>query len=266
MIKIVKIESFPEMEKVLLNIEQDDEISRYRSSYIFRGLPDVSYNLETSLARNCKNKSKKLEKNILRNFSKYAEILEPTMTNSIWKQMFLGQHHGLPTRLLDWTYSPLIGLHFALGSENLCTFDKVDSAIWRIDVKELNSLLPEKYKKVLNENDAFMFTVEMLNNLSCNLDNYDEEMGNSKMVIVEPPSIDQRIINQYSYFSIIPTDMSNIEYFLENYTHNTVKYIISKDIKWLLRDWLDTVNVNERTVYPGLDGLSTWLKRHYYVK
>ena len=59
--------------------------------------------------------------------------------------------------------------------------------------------------------------------------------------------------------------MENIEDFLEKETDHTTKYIIDKSIKWHLRDFLDQMNINERIVYPGLDGLTIWLKRHYYV-
>lgn len=86
------------------------------------------------------------------------------------------------------------------------------------------------------------------------------------MVLIEPPSIDQRIINQYSYFSIIPSEMDNIENYLESKTVNTTKYIIDKSLKWRVRDMLDQMNINERIAYPGLDGLTMWIKRHYYVK
>ena len=54
--------------------------------------------------------------------------------------------------------------------------------------------------------------------------------------------------------------------FLEKYTKNTVRFIIKKDLRWQARDLLDQLNISERIVYPGLDGLSKWLERHYYVK
>ena len=60
--------------------------------------------------------------------------------------------------------------------------------------------------------------------------------------------------------------MHDIESFLNQYTDNTVRYIIKKEIRWQARDLLDQLNISERMVYPGLDGLSKWLERHYYVK
>lgn len=86
------------------------------------------------------------------------------------------------------------------------------------------------------------------------------------MVILEPPSIDPRIVNQYAFFSVIPGQISSIESFLDQFTHRTEKYVINKNLKWRIRDFLDESNISERTVYPGLDGICKWLSRHYYVK
>ena len=44
------------------------------------------------------------------------------------------------------------------------------------------------------------------------------------------------------------------------------KIIIPADLKWELRDKLDQANISERVLFPGLDGLSSWLKRQYSPK
>ncbi|MBQ1729071.1 MAG: hypothetical protein II036_01795, partial [Oscillospiraceae bacterium] len=86
------------------------------------------------------------------------------------------------------------------------------------------------------------------------------------MVVIEPPSINSRIVNQYSFFSVIPSDMNDIESFLDENTSKTVKYVIDKSIRWRVRDMLDQLNISERIMYPGLEGLSRWIGRHYFVK
>lgn len=266
---MVKVETINSIDKILeLMTEQkfDDGIQRYRSPYLYRGLPNQKYCLMTSLQRNCKNKQGNIEGSILRNFTKYAAIEDCQLKESIWRQLIIGQHHGLPTRLLDWTYSPLIGLHFATSGEDLTCMNQHDGVLWKIDIEEINSLLPSEYKSALALEKAYLFTVDMLMHLVNDLDKYDNDMGESSIVLLEPPSIDQRIINQYSYFSIIPKNVRNIEDFFDNNTSNTVKYVIDRNLRWQIRDMLDQMNVNERVVYPGLDGLSAWLKRHYYVK
>ncbi len=260
---LVKIEEVLE----LINEQTyDSAIGRYRSSYLYRGMPNETYYLTTSLHLNCKEKHKELEKSILRNFTKYAASEEPLLDESVWRQLIIGQHHGLPTRLQDWTYSLLIGLHFSTSGERLANMEMHGGILWKIDVHEMNRLLPKRYQESLREEKTNLFTVEMLNELAVDLESYDADMGENSLVLLEPPSIDQRIINQYSYFAIIPSGMRDIEQFLADRTTHTVKYVIDKSLRWKIRDMLDRMNINERMIYPGLDGLSAWLKRHYYVK
>lgn len=266
MIRTVYISNLDGIMHMLTEQEFDNNICRNRSSFFYRGMPNAEYHLETSLSRNCKKKKSELEYCILRNFSKYAAIDDPELNESIWRQLIIGQHHGLPTRLLDWTYSPLVGLHFATSGEDISNMEQHDGVVWKINIEEINGLLPAKYQEELDKERAYLFTVDMLTQIAVSMQNYDEDMKDNAMVMVEPPSIDQRIINQYSYFTIIPKNMENIEEFLDKHTSLTTKYILKKEIRWRIRDMLDQMNINERIVYPGLDGLSQWLKRHYFVK
>ena len=242
------------------------DLKRYRSLHIYRGMSNVDFDIVPSLRRVCKHKAEQLEPVILSNFTKYAALEDPSIETSIWRQMILGQHHGLPTRLLDWSFSPLTSLHFALTEHNLDEMETHDSIVWRIDVNELHALLPEKYQRIMEKSQTTVFSLKMLQEACDSLEEYDAEMADSAMLIVEPPSIEQRIINQYSFFSIVPMGMRDVVRFLDAYTDKTVRYILKKEIRWQVRDLLDQLNVSERIVYPGLDGLSRWLARHYYVR
>lgn len=266
MIKTVIVDSIGKVMELISEQEYNEEIGRYRSSVFFRGLPSVYFKNTTSLQRNCKHLSKELEPAILRNFTKYACMTEPSVTQSIWRQMVLGQHHGLPTRLLDWTRSPLVALHFAHHESSFEKLSTRDCVVWKFDMKDVNKHLPDKYKKELDESGVFVFSLDRLNSIVDNLEQYDEDMQDKAFVNIEPPSIDQRIISQYSFFSVIPSDIKDIEKYLDENTENTVKYIIKKEIRWQVRDMLDQFNINERMLYPDLDGLSKSLARHYFVK
>ena len=218
---------------------------------LFRGLSDASYHLTTSLARNGGD-----ELSILRNFAKYS-ALEGA---SVWKQMVIGQHHGLPTRLLDWSRSPLVALYFAISERNPEDIYKHDCIVWKIDVDEVNSLLPVKYQAMFDKNAKFL-TLQKLKNRHIKLRDIDEDQA---VILLEPPAIDARIINQYSFFSIVPSSLE-METFLSS-TKNTVKYIIPKNIRHEIRKMLDKLNISERTMLPGLDGMCAQLNRFYNVR
>lgn len=266
MVKTYVIDDIFGISQLLMEQRYRSDLDRYRSLHVYRGMPNTDFRLVTSLRRVCKDKRRRLEPVILSNFTKYAALEDPSIESSVWRQMILGQHHGLPTRLLDWSFSPLTSLHFALSENNLDDMDKHDCVVWRIDVNELHALLPEKYQRIMAQEQTTVFSLKMLQEACSGPQEYDADMGDSAMLIVEPPSIEQRIINQYSFFSVVPSGMGNVVRFLNDRTEKTVRYIIRKEIRWQVRDLLDQLNISERIVYPGLDGLSQWLARHYYVK
>ena len=266
MIQTVKIDSMNGVKDLLFEQERNPDNKRFRSSFFYRGMPDPSFNLSTSLQRNCGKLADALELPLLENFVKYVKIEDPTIDESIWKAMIVGQHHGLPTRLLDWTHSTLVALHFAETEGNLEDLDKRDCVVWRIDTRELNSKLPDKYSEALKQKKTFIFSVKLLTEITNSLQEYDMDMGGKSLITLEPPSIDQRIANQYSFFTVLPKGIDSLEKYLDENTENTVKYIIDRSLRWDLRDILDQLNMSERTIYPGKDGIAHWLARHYYVR
>ncbi len=263
MIREERVETLADLLPLLTEQEYRPELKRNRSSYLYRGMPDASYSMVTSLSRCCKHLQKTLEPAILNNFAKYAVRQDPSVAQSVWNQMITGQHNGLPTRLLDWSHSALVALHFATTEADLHDMDAHDCVVWRIDMNELINHLPEKYRLAVGREQTTLFSVEMLTKITDSLYQYDEDMGDKSMVIIEPPSTNDRIIMQYSFFSVIPMGMKDIEAFLDAHTNNTVKYVIDRKLRWRVRDMLDSLNISERLLYPGLEGLSKWIARHY---
>ncbi|TFF97313.1 MAG: FRG domain-containing protein [Promethearchaeota archaeon] len=247
-------------------------IGRYRAPLAFRGLPDCDYKLKTTLIR-LGGKYRKLEPHLLRNFQKYAgkEITkysgqDITSFDTIWHWMIVGQHHGLPTRLLDWTYSPLVALYFAAADEDKLNKDGV---VWIVDFIESAKFLPDDFKDILIENDSRVFNVNLLENLSEekgeNLNFLEQYCDMDYVVFIEPPSIDDRIVNQFALFSFMSDPEMNLDDWLNRHTDPKLwrKIIIPSELKIEIRDKLAQSNISARTLFPGMDGICEWLKMYY---
>ncbi|MBU1052294.1 MAG: FRG domain-containing protein [Proteobacteria bacterium] len=235
------------------------DILRFRSNYAFRGLSDKNYKLLTSFSRNCCN-STQLEYHLLRNFRKYARLDDVDIGDSHWSWMTLAQHHGLPTRLLDWTYSPFVAMHYATSDTG--KYD-VDGVIWKVDYVEANRLLPEPLSGELSAANANALTIGMLEKALPDAHSFDTLSSEMLVAFFEPPSIDARIVNQFALFSFMSSPVSSMEDWIIKHPKLFRRIIIPKELKWEIRDKLDQANITERMLFPGLDGLASWLKRHY---
>jgi hypothetical protein len=257
----IRVESWSELQDELFADSWNEDIGRFRSRYAFRGLSDVDYHLETTLIR-LGGDFAGLERHLLRNFKKYAHrnVVEG---DSFWHWLSVAQHYGLPTRLLDWTYSPYVALHFATA--NLERFD-TDGVIWAINYLKAHKLLPETLRGVLDQEGANVFTVEMLAESVSNLTEFERLATNDGALFFEPPSIDERIINQFGFFSVMPGATEVMDDWLVSHPKLWRKIVIPAALKWEIRDKLDQANITERVLFPGMDGLSRWLKRHYSPK
>src|SRR5688572_12904679 len=142
----------------------------------------------------------RIEGHLLRNFAKYAHA-DAAGENSVWNSLAVAAHHGLPTRLLDWTYSPFVALHFA--TENLANYDK-DAVVWCVNHRETNARLPEELRREAEVEGSNVFTADMLERAVPSLEKL-HQLGRSDdfVVFLEPPSLDARIVNQFALFSLM---------------------------------------------------------------
>lgn len=258
-------EDWQDLQEYLFN-NFDSSIDRHRSNFVYRGVDDASFGLQTSIQR-LGREPIDLESNLIRNFQKYSPINTLVDNyNNIWNWIALGQHYGLPTRLLDWTFSPYVALHFS--TEDLSKFDK-DGAIWMVDFAAIIKYYPKNLQDKLVNDRIFSLTSNELNTeIGDNINKiYKYSLDNiNTMIFFEPPSIDNRIINQYGLFSFMLDPNSDKLKWLEDKENVFKKIIIPQKLKWEIRDKLDQANVSERVIYPGLDGISKWLKRWYSEK
>jgi hypothetical protein len=269
MVTDIRVNSWDETMQVLFTDSWNPEIQRFRSQFVFRGLDLASYSLETSLQRlGAKRKDwiPSMEQHLLRNFRKYAER-EVVERDSIWHWLAVAQHHGLATRLLDWTYSPLVALHFATANQQ--KFD-ADGVVWMIHLGEAQKDLPIGLLRVLGQVGSFSFDADMLANNVQSLQGLgafsNQQTKDGFLLFFEPPSIDDRIVNQFALFSIHSDPLVVLDAWLANRPQVFKRVVIPSEIKWEIRDKLDQCNLNERVFYPGLDGLSKWLNRNYFPK
>lgn len=251
------VSSWRELDDAISDTSWYSHAHRVHSTLVFRGLARASYRNISSLARLADDYAA-LERHLVRNFRKYAHREAPGPTT--WDWLALAQHHGLPTRLLDWTFSPLVALHFATA-----TAPDEAAVLFAVDCESVHTHLPGVLQDALEREGALVFTTEMLARHTPQLSDLDAlaDGADPFVVFFEPPSLDDRIINQAAVLSAIADPMCHMEDWLDDHPEAWRAWEIPIDVKADIRERLDQANVNERVLLPGLDGLAAWLRRYY---
>jgi hypothetical protein len=257
----IRVTSWNDLNEHLYASSWNPALGRHRTTFAFRGMPDVAYDLKTSLMHLGEDFANN-EGHLLRNFRKYAQPAA-VPADSVWNWLALAQHHGLPSRLLDWTYSPYVALHFA--TKDVEQYD-TDGIVWCVNYRHTIQLLPASLQEVLTEEGAEVFTEEMLSRAARTLTEFDRLAAEAFVVFFEPPSLDARIVNQFALFSMMSSPTEMLDAWLTRHPDLCRRVIIPAELKWEVRDKLDQANITERVLFPGLDGLSRWLKRYYTMR
>lgn len=254
----LRITSWAELNDRVFEGSWNPTIARFRSQFVFRGSSTAQGKLETALMQ-LGGKYEDLEHHLLRNFRKYAHR-DVVSQDTLWQWLSVAQHHGLPTRLFDWTYSPYVAMHFATADTSKF---HVDGALWMVDFVKAHQFLPLLLREQLAEEESNAFTVEMLTESIESLDELDSMQDPEFVIFFEPPSLDNRIVNQFALFSVMSSPTAHLDEWFEERPDLYQKLVIPAELKWEIRDKLDQANITERVLFPGLDGLCSWLKRYY---
>jgi hypothetical protein len=239
-------------------VEQVVEIATTLSGSWFRGHARIYNELTPKLFRKQWDMVWKfrpmLELSLIESFKRGAPALQPSVPNQdnhvAW--LFLMQHHGGHTRLLDWTESALIALYFVVSDH-----EADDGELWAMYPDALNDKsgfhgIPLPNHPILN------FFVQEHRHEPKKL---AEELGLKEVpnypLAVTPPMNFARMVAQLSTFTIHPTPKpgNSIPELLPDEEH-LVRYIIPRSSKEKLRKDLAALGIKRSTLFPDLDSLS----------
>ncbi len=234
----------------------------------FRGVGDFEYPLIPSLYRHPTIRTKagllELEKKILVRFRERALPYLTTPLQRNWEYLFLMQQYGVPTRLLDWTESPLIALFFALTAanrDNLTRTYMKAAAVWIVSPKLWNHKV---FSHVTYQGFALSITDRLLEPYEPLSEKTDE-----------PPALpaamcglhnSPRIVAQRGVFTIFGSTIEPMEVIFKADTfpdNALIKIVLPQDkIGELLNELISTGHTDSM-MFPGLDGLAKETKRLY---
>lgn len=203
----------------LYNVAQAYRLGRW----VFRGQPDIDMPLIPRVGR--LDVETHHEKWIFQQFVRDAAAYINPMPESEWELLALARHHGLPTRLMDWTENALVAAFFA------CYVDyQVDGVIYMLNCRDAV------------KSQVSPFEIETL-------------------MRYRPRHITRRIAAQRGLFTVHPNPREALEVGDEGAVR-VHRAIVARSFKRKLRWNLSRFGMNLANLFPDLDGLTahiTWM-------
>jgi hypothetical protein len=241
------------------------------NGWMFRGQVNESSELQHSFERACNRfnisgeRRINIETNMIREFKRrlhhYTANTPSKYATDEW--LALMQHHGAPTRLLDFTYSPYVAAYFAFEHAKANS----NVAVWAVDYRWFSERLERRKdisKRMKRKYNEYAYSREEHER---NFDYIFRRKTPKKLVLsVNPFRLNERLAYQRGVF-LCPGDISvslmdNLSAY-EGYAdlnQHIVKYVMptgsanEKTINTL--ESLDSMNISRITLFPGLDGFA----------
>lgn len=210
----------------------------------FRGHASTTFELLPSIARD--PKALQREAILSKRFKQNAYPFRHMPPQSEWEWLFLMQHFGVPTRLLDWTESPLVALYFAVTDEDPAR-ESEDAHIWALLPARFNFEIPRIRPTV--SVDIPSFGVDAV------LDDYRpdrialEAMSSKLPVAAIAHRQNERIMAQLGVFTIMHRDTTPLESLAPDYL---ARFTIPSASKPLFKAELSALRVTRMTLFPEL--------------
>lgn len=225
----------------IIDRERDCEI------LFFRGHSCNQWSLLPSLLRNGDKSLNYFEQALYYDFISNAGSLLGSVNKKSWELIFLMQHNGLPTRLLDWSENFATALFFALDSNEVS-----DPEIWILNPIKLNKKTKNIGAAIINPDldlyhDYYQTHIEKIKNS-------DRE----NPIAIYPHRENHRLFNQKGLFTLHGTSIEPLEKIAPECLH---KIKIPTDCIEDAKKFLELSGINSYSIYNDLESLAKHLKK-----
>jgi hypothetical protein len=232
----------------------------------FRGIGNHAYDLKPTLFRHpgiAALKPLELERTLLTRFRQRSIPFLPHRIEEDWELLFLMQHHGVPTRLLDWTENPYVALYFALVScrRDTATGAYPDCCVWSLD--------PVAWNRAVLDDITFAGGVLVTSDrqLDSHKPGINESLFRRRPVAMYGSYNSPRIVAQRGTFTVFGSDvapMEAVQATVPAITDNVLSKLTipGSSVASMLKA-LSSIGYTDSVLFPDLDGLAREIKRSF---
>jgi len=241
------------------------QLNSYETGWIFRGHTNSSWELETTLERllkpigwkadlaiNCETYSINLFQSRAHHY-----ISKEQIPDSILGWIALMQHHGVPTRLLDFTESPFFALFFAFNG--VPANQEESCAIWAINWRDI---MKNSVAFLKQQEKGFSYTYsDILTNQDDIFERYVYGKAHNILWVTEPKIFNLRLERQKGTFILSVNIQQRIIDIISTLSPEQVHKIViparlTRDVFKILND----MGIDNSRLFANLEGLSTDIK------